>query len=295
MTTNMEELQALFFKWFKCYEKRNLNQIRVATKNLLASYEYETKSSLFNIFFPLVRYGLIEFCGDGTYTHSKPILLLYPDNKAVGVNLNTDQIAKLKERFQIYSIDKFDIVRFNTTENELIAFTNVTDINFSKPNTVEFLSNFPKIKNCINANNGFEDTYFPNFEEKFDIKSRKWEDARNEGFGLFRNNENAQKYYFIENNKTYSIPSYTQNPDARPIVESYIFCKQKSFKYDSSTKELNVGNINLPILIERVLRLASLFETTVYTKEYNNQIYSNITINTVLQLDRIFDTKTEII
>ena len=68
MTTNMEELQALFFKWFKCYESRNLNQIRVATKNLLASYEYETKNSIFKIFYPMVRYGLIEFCSDGTYT-----------------------------------------------------------------------------------------------------------------------------------------------------------------------------------------------------------------------------------
>ena len=295
MTTNMEELQALFLKWFKCYEKRNLNQIRLAAKNLLASYEFDKKHSWLNIFYPLVRYGLIEFCGDGTYTLSNPNLLFYPDNKAVGLNLKSIQIEKLKERFHIHSIDQFGIVRFKGTEKELIDFTNDANINFSKPNTVEYLSNFPKIKKCINAINGFEDTYFSTFEEIFDIRGRKWEKARNESFGLFRNNENALKYYFIENNKTYSIPSYTQNPDARPIVESYIYCKQTSFKYDSSTKELNLGNINLPILIERVLRLASLFETTVYTKEYNKHIYSNITTKTVLQLDRIFDTKTEII
>lgn len=292
MTTNMEELQALFFKWFKCYEKRNLNQIRVATKNLLASYEYETKSSLFNIFFPLVRYGLIEFCGDGTYTLSKPILLLYPDNKAVGVNLNTDQIEKLKERFQIHSIDQFDIVRFTATEKELVTFSNEIDINFSKPNIAEYLSNFPKTKNVIL---NFEIVSTEYFAKHLNISSRKWEDNNNQTFGLFKVSENAQKYYFIENNKTYSIPSYTQNPDARPIVESYIFCKQKSFKYDSSTKELNVGNINLPILIERILRLASLFDTAVYTKECDSQIYSNITTNIVLQLNRIFDTKTEMI
>jgi hypothetical protein len=295
MTTNLEELQSLFFKWFKCYESRNLNQIRIAAKNLLASYEYETKNSLLKTFYPLVRYGLIEFCGDGTYTLSNPVLLFYPDNNAVGVNFNSIQIEMLKERFQIHSIDQFDIVRFTGTEKELIAFTNDANINFSKPNTVEYLSNFPKIKNCINAINGFEDTYFSTFEEIFDIRGRKWEKARNESFGLFRNNENAQKYFFIENGVTYSIPSYTQNPDARPVVESYIYCKQTSFKYNSSTKELNVGNINLPILIDRVLRLASLFDTTVYTKEYNNQIYRNITKNTVLELDRIFDTKTEII
>ncbi len=295
MTANMEELQALFFKWFKCYETRSLNQIRVATKNLLASYEYETKSSLLRIFYPLVRYGLIEFCGDGTYTLSNPNLLFYPDNKAVGLNLNSIQIEKLKERFHIHSIDQFDIVRFTGTEKELIAFTNDANINFSKPNTVESLSNFPKIKKCINAINGFEDTYFSTFEEIFDIRGRKWEKARNESFGLFRNNENAQKYYFIENGVTYSIPSNAQNPDTRPIVESYIYCKQAGFKYYSKEKKLDVGNVNLPILIERVLRLASLYDTTVYTKEYDNQIYSNITKNTVLQLDRIFDTKTEII
>lgn len=301
MRTNLEELQALFFKWFKCYESRNqdqtrtINQIRVATKSLLASYEYETKSSLLRIFYPLVRYGLIEFCGDGTYRLSNPILLFYPDNKAVGVNLNSGLIEKLKNSFQIDSINQFDIVCFIAAEKELMTFSKATEIPLSKPNISEYLSNFPKVKNCINAINGFEETYFSNFEEKFDIRGRKWEKARNESFGLFKNSGNAQKYYFIENGTTYSIPSYTQNPDARPIVESYIYCKQAGFKYYSKEKKLDVGNVNLPILIERVLRLASLYETTVYTKEYNNQIYSNITINTVLQLDRIFDTKTEII
>ena len=292
MTTNMEELQALFFKWFKCYEKRNLNQIRVATKNLLASYEYETNSSLFKIFYPLVRYGLIEFCGDDTYTLSNPILLFYPDNKAVGVNLNSIQIEKLKERFHIHSIDQFGIVRFKASEKELVTFSNEIDINFSKPNIADYLSNFPKIGNVIS---NFETASTMFFAQYFNIDNIKWEDNKNQAFGLFRNSEIAQKYYFIENNETYSIPSLTQNPDARPIVETYIYCKQKSFKYNSNTKELNVGNINLPILIERLLRLASLFDTTVYTKEYDNQIYSNITKNTVLQLDRIFDTKTEII
>ncbi|MBP1615637.1 MAG: hypothetical protein H6Q14_395 [Bacteroidetes bacterium] len=295
MTTNMEELQALFFIWFKCYESRNLNQIRVATKNLLASYEYNTEYSSFKIFYPLVRYGLIEFCGNDTYTLSNPILLFYPDNKVVGINLNSVQVEKLKNWFQLYTVDKFGIIRFTATENKLVIFSKETDIPLSKPNISEYLSNFPKVRNCINAINGFEETYFSTFEEKFDIRGRKWEKARNESFGLFKSTENAQKYFFIENGVTYSIPSYTQNPDARPIVESYFYCKQTSFKYNSSTKELNVGNINLPILIERLLRLASLFDTTVYTKEYNNQIYSNITKNTVLQLDRIFDAKTEII
>lgn len=291
MTTNMEELQALFFKWFKCYEKRNLNQIRVATKNLLASYEYDTKNSPFKIFYPLVRYGLIEFCGEGTYSLSSPILLFYPDNKAVGLNLKSIQIEKLKERFHIHSIDQFDIVRFTASEKELVTFSNEIDINFSKPNISECLSNFPKIGNVI-SNFKTASTMF--FAQYFNIENRKWEDNKNQTFGIFKNNENAKKYFFIENGVTYSIPSYTQNPDARPIVDSYIYCKQAGFKYDTKEKELNVGNINLPILIERLLRLASLFDTTVYAKEYNNQIYSNISKSTVLQLDRIFNTKTEI-
>lgn len=295
MTTTLEELQALFFKWFKCFESRNINQIRVHTKNLLASYEYETKSSLFKIFYPLVRYGLIEFCGDGTYTLSNPILLFYTDNKAVGVNLNSVQIEKSKNSFQLHTIDQFGIVRFEATEKEIVDFSKETDIQLSKPNISEYLSNFPKVKNCINAVNGFEPTYFSNFEEKFDIKSRKWVKGRNESLGLFRNSETAQKYYFIENGVTYSIPSNAQNPDTRPIVESYIYCKKNSFKYYTETKELNVGSVNLPILIERVLRLASLFETNVYSKEYNNQIYNNITKNVIFQLDRIFDTKIVII
>jgi hypothetical protein len=292
MITNLEDLQSLFLKWFKYHESRNLTQIRVATNNLLASYEYETKSSLFKIFYPLVRYGLIEFCGDGTYTLSNPNLLFYPDNKAVGVNLNSVQIEKLKNSFHLHTIDQFGIVRFKAIEKEIVDFSKVTDIQLSKPNISEYLSNFPKIKNVIS---NFEIASTMYFAQYFNIDIRKWEDNKNQTFGLFRNSENVQKYYFIENGLTYSIPSNAQNPDARPIVESYIYCKQAGFKYYSKEKKLDVGNVNLPILIERVLRLASLFETTVYTKEYNNQIYSNITTNTVLQLDRIFDTKTEII
>lgn len=292
MTTNMEELQALFFKWFKCYESRNLNQIRVATKNLLAGYEYETKNSLLKIFYPLVRYGLIEFCGDGNYMLSNPILLFYPDNKAVGVNLNSVQIEKLKNSFHIYRIDQFDIVRFEAIEKEIVDFSKATDIQISKPNISEYLSNFPKIRNVISNFEIVSNMYFAQY---LNVVNRKWEDNQNQTFGLFKNSESSQRYYFIENNAIYSIPSSTQNPDARPIVESYIYCKQAGFKYYSKEKKLDVGNVNLPILIERALRLASLFDTTVYTKEYNNQIYSNITTKTVLQLDRIFDTKTEII
>lgn len=291
MTITLEELQALFFKWFKCFESRNINQIRVHTKNLLASYEYETKSSLFKIFYPLVRYGLIEFCGDSSYTLSNPILLFYSDNKAVGINLNSVQIEKLKNMSKPYTIDKFEIVRFTATEKELVAFSNEVDINFSKPNITEYLNNFPKIKNVITD---FDKVYTSDLFEYFDIESRKWVKNRNESFGLFKNSENAQKYYFVENNETFSIPSNAQNPDARPIVESYIYCKNYTFRYDLQKKELNVGNINLPILIERILRIASLAETIKYSKEYNNQIYSNITKNVIYQLDRIFDTKTEI-
>ena len=219
-------------------------------------------------------------------------MLFYPDNKAVGVNLNSVQIEKLKNSFHLHTIDQFGIVRFKAIEKEIVDFSKVTDIQLSKPNISEYLSNFPKIKNVIS---NFEIASTMYFAQYFNIDIRKWEDNKNQTFGLFRNSENVQKYYFIENGLTYSIPSNAQNPDARPIVESYIYCKQAGFKYYSKEKKLDVGNVNLPILIERVLRLASLFETTVYTKEYNNQIYSNITTNTVLQLDRIFDTKTEII
>jgi hypothetical protein len=295
MTATLEELQALFFKWFKCYETRNLNQIRVATKNLLASYEYETKSSLFKIFYPLVRYGLIEFCGNGTYKVSNAILLFFPENKVVGINFNLQQKEMLKNSFHTYTIDLFDIIRFTANEKMLQNFSQETNIQLSKPNISEYLSNFPKIKKCITSINGFEQTYLSNFEEKYDIKNRKWIKGSDDDFGLFRNSENAQRYYFIENGFTYSLPSDSKNPDARPIIESYIYCKNHIFKYYLQKKELNFGNITLPVLIERVLRLASLFETTIYSKEYNNQIYSNITKSVVFQLNRIFDTKIEII
>ena len=57
---------------------------------------------------------------------------------------------------------------------------------------------------------------------------------------------------------------------------------------------LTIKDINIPILIDRVLRMASLPNNLNAIDENSKTIYENISLSAVKQLNRIFETKVKI-
>lgn len=104
-------------------------------------------------------------------------------------------------------------------------------------------------------------------------------------------------HYLKINGKYHQIPSNTQNPEGRLLAESYqnSIERENLFTYNKQTQTLTAHNLNLPILVERLLRQNSLHQENAVKTENNFQTsYPDTPITTIKQINRIFNTKTNI-
>lgn len=286
------QYQILLLKWFKHYNKRSLDQIRNACKNLLISFNIDTKNALFKVFYPLVRKGYVDFIGEGVYQISKPIILFYPSKRdSIAINFDDGQKLKLTSRFKNISIDDFDLHHFKSTKIDLIKFCKDINCQYQEVNTLRALSNFPKISHVI-AN--YDRSTLNSNGEYFDLMKHKWKGKKGYNLGLFRHDK-ASLNVFLRTKRygDLSISSANFNPEARPLAEvfqagiegiNYLF-------YNSNKKELVIKSMNIPILIERILRSAVLYSSDGVIEKSEQLIFNYIPISIVKQLNRILGTK----
>lgn len=287
-------MQALLLKWHKHHVLCSIEQIRNASTNLLFSFNFETSYPLFKVFFPLVRRGFVEFCGDGKYQITKPTILYYKKEQvSVGLNLLNEQKRIIETQFEIINIDNFEVIRFKSELNKIKLFCKISNCEYSEPNVPEILSNFPKISDIVEK---FERASITSSGEYYDVKKHRWKKNKNQTTGVFRLSDDAQKFYLRTKKEDLQIPDYKINPEARPISE----CFQAAIDnfdflyYDKENKVLTVKDINIPILIDRVLRMASLPNAIGVKEENRKTIYENISLSAVKQLSRIFETQVKI-
>lgn len=284
------EIQALFLKWMRHHSVRSSEQIRMACNSLLLSFGTETKSSLFKIFYPLLRRGLVEFIGDGNYIVTAPVILFYKkQNIAVAVNLTKNQHEQLLESVAEIVEDVFGMIRFNFDKQKVLSISKEIDCNYFEPNSSDILSNFPNIKAIVF--NQFEKAHITFSGEYYNVINHKWAKDSLQKSGVFRISADAQKFYLRTDNEDFHIPSFTQNPDGRPIAETFqainaniVFCR-----YDRCNAILTISDLNIPILIDRILRLSSLHQENGVVEDYFKTIYSNISPSVFKQIIRIFD------
>ena len=285
------DLQVIFFKWFKHHNIRSEAQIRSACNNLLENKGLEKTHSLYNLFYPLVRKGLIEFVGKNKYQVSSSVILLNKKFKVgIGVNLSLQQKENLKFSFDLEE-DEFGIVRFNYDIKNIKQFSEKYKCDYKVINSSKLLNKFPK---GIDVLSKLETAPITSTNIQFyNIRYRTWERIDGQKNGVFRLTDDSLKKYLRLNGKNYSIPSSTTNPEVRFIAETYQITKEFKdyFKYSKVKKELTVSYVNIPILMDRLLRLPSLHVENGVLDKNRHTIYSNIDITTVKQLERIFDIK----
>jgi len=286
------KLQILLLQWLKYYEIRTIDQIRVSSKSLLISYDFDPKNALLKVFYPLVRKGFIEFIGNGKYHIANAVVIYFPKKKiAVGVNLTNYQLDKIRNEFKIISEDEFGIVRFELVN--IKTFKSKFEVLWSQPEIGLALRNFPKIKDIVDK---FERISSILEGEYFDVIKHYWKKSSNQSCEIFRTSSDSQRIYLRTNNLTLEIPIDKTNPDARPIAECYqAFCQGYDFlSYNRSTNELRVDNINIPILIERLLRIASIYQEDGVCAIHGKTTFKNISYSVVKELNRIFGISTKI-
>ena len=290
---NQSQIEALLLKWLKHRGKCAIEQIRNACLNLLKSFHEEPKHPLYKVLFPLVRKGYVEFCGNGYYQPTQPSILFYNKNQTgVGINLSDEQNAELEEFIKVDE-DEFGIVRFVASKNEVCNFLEKNNCEYSEPNAPEILNNFPKISDVIQK---FEKATITSTSIQFYDLELGWAKNKNQSIGVFRLSEDSLKFYIRTNQSDFQIPDSKINPDGRPLAESYqaIISELDFLIYEKNKKRLTIKTVNIPILIDRILRMASLNKHDGIEEDFRQITYSNISYSTVKQLNRIFGTQIKI-
>ena len=277
----------------KHYGIRNREQIRVATKRLCVSSHIESTHFLLRLFYPILKNGLVEFVGNDLYQVSSPLVLFFSKQKiAVGVNLSDEQKQIFSELS--YQEDNWGIIRFSAKEQEVFQLSKQLNCEYQRFES-DILSQFPKIKDVVSL---FEDSHLTeNNIQYYDTLKHKWQNT-SKSIGICRTSSESLIFYLKMNGRYKRIPNNSINPDGRLLAESFQACEEREyiFTYNSLKKELIVNNLNLPILIERFLRLCSLYEhNAVKTLNDWQVIFPHIDTLTVKQINRIFGTKTKII
>ena len=288
---NHSQIQALYLKWHKHRGVCSIEQIRTACSNLMKSFNLEIDHSLFKVFFPLVRKGFIEFTGNGKYQVSQPVILYYRKGQiAVSINQTKEQKRVIENQFELIDIDDFDVIRFKSEPNKVKLFCKISNCEYSEPNISEILSNFPKISDVVNK---FEPAMISSSGEYYDVLNHRWKNNKNQNVGVFRLSEDSHKFYLRTKQRDFQIPDFSINPEGRPLAESFQAAKDniEFLYYQRLQKTLTIKHINIPILVDRVLRMASLNSENGVKEEYGKTTYQNIPSSSISQLNRIFGVK----
>jgi hypothetical protein len=294
----VEELQSIFLKWFKHHGIRSMQQIRLNIKNLCNSYGFE-RNGLYSIFFQLVRKGSIEFIGEDTYQIA-PGVIIYDLNSgtSTGINLNDEQINDIRAYFDAIEIDNFGIVRFKSELKQTQNICIEIYCQFAYSNIDQVLTNFPRLSDVILKSDGImsfeKSNTVSSFGFPYNLKKHHFkENSEKINLGIFKISSDAHVFYLKDGEDTYKIPSLTINPEGWCIAETYQAIKEgiKFLTYNVELKQLIIKNINIPILIERILRIPSLHQQDEVINTKCTTIYTNISPLAVKQLSRIFETK----
>jgi hypothetical protein len=291
MNNSYTQLQGSLLCWLKHHQTRTTNQIREACVDLLTGADADPRNAVFKIFFPLLRMGLIEISDGGKYFASIPAILFYPQSHtAVAINLLDKQKEILNERFADINEDTLGLLRVKCHKAEIISFCSESRCQFSQPDITNSLKHFPTISQAVLNFERVMLTTVP--VEYYDIVFRQWTSIQQDP-GIFRCSRDAQRLFLNVNGMVLLIPDRHINPESRPLAESYVGMKHtsNSIRYDQEKHELQVFNITLPILIERLLRLASLDIPDAIGQSRTSLTFPSITTGMMKEICRIFEYK----
>jgi len=302
---NFRELQSLLFHWLKNYGTRNISQIRAACQGLMRSYdiidEKTAKNCLYNLFYPFLRYGLVEFIGKENYQISSPLFIFNRDGsdyRYAAINLKELQLDDLQQRVDDFQTDIFQIARFKGHRTTIIEFASKNQIPIQDNRIDKIFSQIPTIPDTVNS---FENSY-PDSRGfyHFYLEHFEWKKIKNELMpGLYKAAEEdySNRYFMCADNTWKRVPLMEENLDSSNIARcaQTIMENKKFLYYNPVKKQLIHKGIYLPILLDRILRIPSYHLADGVIEKNGETIYNNIAINIYKDINRIFRNTVETI
>lgn len=260
----IEKVQQLLYVWINNFDKRSLESIKQNCDYLNAVHHLELQNPIWDIFWPLVFNGVIDYVGNGFYALSQPIVLDY------GTHFYYINCCPKNGRSEHVSVgitlsEMFDEVECKTM----------------RPSATAILKSYPCIKDVVDA--------FPkSLVDESNLKYVNWKFKR----GLAELEKGGLTRYFSLPEQLYlrQLPSRAINPEAYAL--SYCLTRvvnnELNGKYNTSTHQLTMPTFAMPFMIYRVLLLECMASKQLPRKQDSDYIFGNISKGTVKQLNRIF-------
>lgn len=266
---------------------RTRAQIKMACRSLALNYDKDPRNAFYSIFMPLVRMGMVEFNGDGSYQLSPSLVIKHKSPQCLTL-INPGAAVKTYIKSNFDSVEPlYNIVRFQCTPEELAAFLEVHPIPILKDDITRLLSQFPDVKSVIRqlpsvSFHSNRKLFYDPFT--FSLTSQELP------FGIYKLSENAQVYYFQDTDElAYKLPVPQINPEIFSIAMCYqvSLMRRLSLRYDKASQKLFVPRILLPALLERTLRIPSLSSCDTWPVQETETCLPGITENHLQSLQRI--------
>lgn len=254
------ELQVGLIKWFRHEPSRSksFSQVEAVCVNLFKQYfqDDDPLKAKYEILYPLLRWGLIEFDKVGKFRLS-PSCFIESKVILIGININEESFSLLED-FLIkeihYGLFVFrknrDCLKYLKTKGYDVLIYDVSNM-LSRLSTVENVCRSWD-KDAVIETNSYQ---------HFNLYS--WESDKNNSLGIFRkgNQPFSQRVLKMSDNEWYFIPNRTSNIDAFNIAVFYsLIINQENLPivYFKTSGRLEVRTPFFPIIVERLLFLDNL-------------------------------------
>jgi hypothetical protein len=287
------KMQEGLIQWFHYQEDREISFSRIENICIQLHEQYHSekpsKNAKYAIFYPLIRFGIIEFYGNKKFGLS-PSAVLYNKQYCLGINLPQNSIDLLnsfniKEIFT--SIYIFDYSK--ETIKQLIA-DDIPCNNFELSDILGQIESIKKIVENWNVATVFETNSYQYFNPK-----NEWVNQfNNQTIGLFRteNQSYARRLLKIENYKWLEVPNRNSHIDAFNIAVCWSLivndCDLK-VSYNKENSQILIKNIYFPILLERLL----FFNHCLIIGDFTQKNY-HLQAKNLKLLNKLFNNKIKI-
>lgn len=261
--------------WLSPLETKRLPAIENICNKLYEQYFPERlKAAKYEIFYPLLKYGLIEFYGDNSYALS-PSSGVFNDDLIALINIPEILLNKVEPCIFEY---KFGIKLYRNS-GELLSFLDENKIPSSKYNLRGILKQIPSLDSIVNL---WKDDSVNDVSNYFYLtKSSSWATNNIAPMkGVYKKTQElySQRGVKVSENKWKRLPSRGDNIDAFNIA---ILWKQiqndenVGVKFQVSRNIVLIENIFLPVVIERLLFLNTILQPINSIEVFKRQYIIN--------------------
>jgi hypothetical protein len=244
---DISKLQEGLLNWFWLtpVEAKRLSAIENVCMKLYDQYFPEkVKNAKYEVFFPLIKYGLIEFYADNYFALS-PSSVIFNKNFVVSINV-PDQI--LKEFQPLNHKAQLGIKCFHRSA-EIFTVINDNEIPTSEYNLSKILKHIPILNSILNS---WKDDVVG------DISNFHWSGGSEVKKGVYKKTQESysQRGVRLSEGTWKKIPSREDNIDGYNLAMLWQQIQngdRLGIEYRPASNTMVVKNIFFPIVIERLL------------------------------------------